>query len=311
LVLITNYSDDFLESIVRLWNSSFNTKRNFTMVTPQILRAYCINRPDFDPEGFFLAVENHEVVGIGHAGFAKKSHDKGEGLIHVLAVRSDMRRKGIGQRLLDSCESFLSKASTIMIGALGLNVLYSHSKSSLLPLWGSSEGIGIEANDREARRFLEKREYRHLDTSVSMVMDLSNIHIHVKDVTSAVSVPNRWVMAGAALEDTTKDFLPQPAPCGSVVHLEDGIVAGKIVTYPMSRLDPTRVGIIDFWVHEPCRGKGIGSILLDAALRGLSQRGFAKVEVLTNPTKNAIAYAMYRRRGFRVVAEWCSYQKTC
>jgi len=65
-----------------------------------------------------------------------------------------MRRRGIGGQLLSSCESFLSKATTITISAMGQDIFYNHSKISLLPLCGSSEGIGIDANDYETRRFL-------------------------------------------------------------------------------------------------------------------------------------------------------------
>jgi len=90
----------------------------------------------------------------------------------VLLVRPDMMRKGIGGQLLNSCETFPSKARTITIGAMGEDILYSCSKSSLLPLWGSLEGIGIEANDCETTGFLEKRGYRQLDSTVSMVADL-------------------------------------------------------------------------------------------------------------------------------------------
>jgi len=307
--LITSYADDLLEGLVRLWNSSFSGKRNFRMVTPQTLRSYCINREDFDPEGLFLAIDGHEVVGIGHAGFAGKGRDRDKGLIHLLVVRSDMRRKGIGWQLLNSCESFLSGTSTITIGPMGEEVFYSYSRSSLLPLWGSSEGIGIEASDYETRNFLEKRGYRQLDSMVSMVVDLSNIRGHVTDNAGVVPVPDRWVMAGHRLEDETNDFWPLPAPCKSFVYLEEGVVAGKIVTYSMSELGPRRAAILDFWVHEPCRGKGIGSILLDATLHRLLQEGYDEVELKTNQLESPLAYAMYKKRGFRIAAEWCSYQK--
>lgn len=258
--MIMTHKDDLLEGLVRLWNSSFRQKRNFRAITPQILRSYCMNRDDFDPEGLFLAVENNEVVGMGHAGFAKKGSDQDRGLIHLLVVRGDVRQKAIGGRLLNSCESFLSRASTITIDAMGEDVFYSHSRSSLLPLWGSSEGIGIEASDYETRSFLEKQGYHELDKTVSMVADLSDTHRTVTSNANLVSVPNRWIMVGGSLDDETNDFLPPPAPCESLVYLEEGIVAGKIVACSMSELDPKRAAITDFWVHQPLRGKGIGSI---------------------------------------------------
>jgi len=144
---------------------------------------------------------------------------------------------------------------------------------------------------------------------VSVVADLSDAHRVAANIGDVVSVPNRWIMVGGALDDETNDFLPPPAPCESLVYLEEGIVTGKIVTYSMSELDPRRAAIVDLWVHQPHRGKGIGSILLDAALSRLLEKGFEKVELVTDPSKNPVAYNMYRRRGFRVVAEWCSYQK--
>ena len=192
---------------------------------------------------------------------------------------------------------------------MGEDVFYSHSRSSLLPLWGSSEGIGIEASDYETRSFLEKQGYHELDKTVSMVADLSDTHRTVTSNANLVPVPSRWIMVGGSLDDDTDDFLPPPAPCESLVYPGEGIVAGKIVTYSMSELDPKRAAITDFWVHQPHRGKGIGSILLDAALSRLLEKGFEKVELVTDPSKNPVAYDMYRRREFRVVAEWCSYQK--
>jgi len=194
---------------------------------------------------------------------------------------------------------------------MGEDTFYSHSESSLLPLWGSSEGIGLETNDHETRIFLQKRGYHQLDNTVSMVTDLNAIPKRATGISNMILVPNRWIMVNPdlPLDDPANDFLLPPVPCESLVYLDEGIVAGKIVTYPMSQLDTKRVAIVDFWVHQTYRGKGIGSILLDAALHHLMRRGFDKVELVTDPLKNRVAYAMYERRGFRIVAEWCSYRK--
>jgi len=46
------------------------------MINPEIFKEYCINRDDFDPEGLFVAIEDFEVVGMAHAGFAEKGRTK-------------------------------------------------------------------------------------------------------------------------------------------------------------------------------------------------------------------------------------------
>lgn len=55
---------------------------------------------------------------MGHVGFAEKGRDRGKGLMHLLVVRPDMRRKGAGGQLLNSCESFLVAAGTVTVGLI-------------------------------------------------------------------------------------------------------------------------------------------------------------------------------------------------
>ncbi len=78
-----------------------------------------------------------------------------------------------------------------------------------------------------------------------------------------------------------------------LARLEDGSCAGYIC--PMLVLDEGQ--ILNLAVHPTCRGRGIGGMLLAAALGQLRQRGAAIVHLEVRPT-NTAAISLYTRHGF-------------
>lgn len=89
------------------------------------------SQPYFDSAGFFLAVEDGQVVGFCHAGFAANEErtkiDRHFGTIAGIVVHPDHRRQGIGTHLLQLAEQYLTDAGSqqIVAGAgLGNNGFY-------------------------------------------------------------------------------------------------------------------------------------------------------------------------------------------
>ena len=55
--------------------------------------------------------------------------------------------------------------------------------------------------------------------------------------------------------------------------------------------------VLDFWVSEEFRGKGIGSCLLDYALDYIKGQGYSHATIMASAS-NTKALQMYQRRGF-------------
>lgn len=102
--------------------------------------------------------------------------------------------------------------------------------------------------------------------------------------------------------DVTLDCEVQPE--GVFVAVVDGEVVGYITT----RLDRvTGIGRIpNLAVHESQRGQGLGSTLIEHAIRWMRQQGMsmAKIETLD---QNERGQALYPRFGFREVARQIHY----
>jgi ribosomal protein S18 acetylase RimI-like enzyme len=100
---------------------------------------------------------------------------------------------------------------------------------------------------------------------------------------------------------------------GDYQHEVMALARGDAITshlewYPMRQAD--RVALLDYQVAAEDRGQGLGSYLLDKFLWLMGRQGYRTVELHTHTEKNSLAYRMYLRRGFQVVATWVCLQKT-
>lgn len=87
-----------------------------------------------------------------------------------------------------------------------------------------------------------------------------------------------------------------------LARLEDGSCAGYIC--PMLVLDEGQ--ILNVAVLPSCRGKGIGKMLLEAALELFREKGATVVYLEVRPT-NATAIALYTRCGFMTIGRRKAY----
>lgn len=131
------------------------------------------SQPYFDSAGFFLAVEDDQVVGFCHAGFAANEQrtkiDKSRGTIAAVVVHPDHRRQGIGTELLQLAEQYLKEAGAnqVVAGAgLGNNGFYNG-------IYGGLTASGFVADSFPWAEFWEPKGYSLASTTQVLHRDLN------------------------------------------------------------------------------------------------------------------------------------------
>ena len=83
--------------------------------------------------------------------------------------------------------------------------------------------------------------------------------------------------------------------------LEGGRPVGMIVCGRNNRLKTGHIcGIYGVYINKQYRGRGIGNLLIDAAIAEIKNMpGIVKIELAVNPTQKAAAH-LYRKYGFKV-----------
>jgi len=99
VVEILTYSDEYRDSLVKLWQQTFPNSplRNK-------LNAIINSKLAIQPELFFIAVQDNEVIGTAMSGY-----DGHRGWVYFVAVKLEYRRKGIGTALMKRAEESLIK----------------------------------------------------------------------------------------------------------------------------------------------------------------------------------------------------------
>lgn len=108
-------TNDLIEDVVALWNSSAYQKGIMAEWSKDGFINKFINNPHYDKDGFLVALEDNEVIGFGHASYnnnGKEPHLT-PGYITCVVVKEGYQRKGIGTKILLELEEFLkSKGKT-------------------------------------------------------------------------------------------------------------------------------------------------------------------------------------------------------
>lgn len=330
-VVVRAYRPDDLPALVALWNHTFADRRNFVPLTADAFRRRVLESPAFDPGGLFLAWATEpdgtlRPVGLAHA--FRSAPQTGVyakwGAHHFLAVigvAPEMRRQGIGSRLLQAAENWLYYCP--VYPASHVQPCYGTLEQLAPPFFGSTQRQGISATDSELIRFLARRGYRVADpgdVSMTLVLgartmpatpDLDALGLAVTVMDQARPFTGT---EPSGREEYTLRGDNGGAPFAGLA-LVDGAqrLCGHISWYPMAR--PGWVALAGFWLAPELRGHGLGRYLLDRALAEMvhaaaPRGGYSHAEVHTHLTHHADASALYTRRGFTVEAAWVNLVKT-
>ena len=92
-----------------------------------------------------------------------------------------------------------------------------------------------------------------------------------------------------------------PAPGGTLVAIEDGLVLGAAKIIPNQQGNGTHVANGSFMVAAAVRGRGVARSLGEAALAFARDAGFKSMQFNAVVETNTVAVGLWRKLGFEIV----------
>jgi len=255
-------------------------------------------------------------VGFAHAGFGPNESQTAlstdQGVICLVLVRADYAAaEQAAAGLLEQCEQYLRRR--------GAKVLYGGALYPLSPfylgLYGGSDVPGVLDSDTVARAALESRGYEQIEQTILLERELGDFEAPIDrrqmqvrrqmvvQLTADPPAATWWEACRFAPFDLVRfELLPR----GS--HTP--------VAWAMFRnLDPLgatgvsrQTGLIDVFVEENLRRRGLAVFLLSEACRQFQREGVARVEAQALH-HNRAALGVFHKLGFRQVGQGAVYRK--
>ncbi len=271
--------------------------------------------PYFDRNGLIVACDGKEVVGFVHAGFGANADGTGigtaAGIICVVLVRFDYRRRGIGRELVRRAENYLTGrgATAIFAGESGRrNPFY-------LGLYGGAESAGMLESDINAAPFLTALGYQPAERYVLMRRDITEKKDPFDPRMLAIK---RAVKFGVMDHPADADWwwMSRQGRFGSLTFIlvpnSGGAAPAEVTFWEMELQAATRgertAGITDLKVAEPDRRKGYAKSLLTEVIRRLREELVTRVEV-TIRDDNTAALTLFRALQFEQFDTGVVYRK--
>jgi ribosomal protein S18 acetylase RimI-like enzyme len=317
---VAPFTPSMLAPLVDLINTAIRGRREAAAVAPDEFRERVLAHPGFDPAGLLVVPdEDGSLLGAVHAIIPPASIPHyarlaGRGYIFGPYVRADARGRGLGRALLGEAERTLASACE-RVFTHGLRAPFYHAQEGpRQPYCGSTEIIGLNEDDVFFLDFLRGAGYEPLaeEQEVSMVT-----RVRQAPATPLLDAPEgfEWARVTPATpwdgpiawaigieRGYGYDRYRPMADYDTLALIQGGALVGECQWYPMRR--PGRAVMYSLRVAPEMAGRGLGSLLLAGGLALIAEAGYQEVELHTSPQRNAVAWAMYRRRGFREVANW-------
>ena len=279
------------------------------------------SQPYFDPAGLIVAEEpdaggQPRAVGFIHVGFA--ATDDGSGLDHshgvvcAIAVRPEVRRRGIGRELLAQGEAYLRQRGATRITAGPAR----RRDPFFFGLYGGSRPSGFLESDPLASVFFTAHGYEPVERHGIFQRDLTNsrdpanfriVSIRRKSelaIEETPPDPNWWWYTHTGRLDSV-NFRLVPRGGGAVAA---ELTAVGLDLYLASWSERV-VGLCDLNVRDDLQGKGYGQTLVIEVLRRLRQELVTRAEI-HSPEHMKSVMTVIQATGFERVDTGVVYAKT-
>jgi GNAT superfamily N-acetyltransferase len=274
-----------------------------------------LNKPYFERDGLWLALENEEPQGFVHAGFGP-SEDESTlstdlGVTSILLVRPRNDQADVAGELLRRSEEYLHDR--------GAKVLYAGAVRPLNPfylgLYGGSELPGVLDSDPGMQRLLLGHGYREIDRTIVFQRTLEDFRAPVDR--KQMQVRRRTQMA--VVEEPPSKTWWEACTLGEFERIEfqllDRELGKEVASATLRAIDHTPTfarlrasGLVDVHVAQGSRHEGLATFLVSEALKELHHQGVGLVEALTMQ-RNTAAIGLYQKLGFKRIDSGAVYRK--
>ncbi len=282
--------------LTRLWNETLTGRAAVWLRQTNLLEYFHFAKAYFDPRSLFVAETEGQLVGFAQAGFgpneSETTLDPHRGVLCLLGVHPEWRRKGIATQLLERAENYLR--------AQGATELYAGPMAPLNPytfgLYGGSQSPGFLESDVGLGTFLERRGYVIVDTALVLQRPLDR-PFQIVDARFP-TLRRRFELKTVPSRGTTTWY--QECVRGPIEVLEirieernTGTYAGRALVWEMDtfslRWNEHVIGLLHVDIREDLRRQGLGRLLLSQILRFYQDQYFTLVEAQVRQANQAAA----------------------
>ena len=291
------------EPLVRLWNETLVRDP----ISSAAFRRQTVLDPNFDPEGCLVARTSDGapagfILAIAHRSAGLHAGARGTGHIAGLGVLPELRRQGLGARLLEGALEFLGRRRCARV-TVAAHEYY-------------AAGVDVDAY-AEGIAFLTKRGFRQSGEATAMGRLLYDLEwppdvrateqrLRAEGIEIVHLEPRRFQALAAYFAAEFPDWIEFFTRKLDAKHDLDEIVLavhdGHVVGY-CQHLEADHVG--PFGVAQAYRNRGIGSVMLYRLLERMRQKGYRFAWF--GETGRARPY--YERAGFFVTRRYATLEK--
>jgi GNAT superfamily N-acetyltransferase len=302
-------------ALVGLWNQAAVARGCAVVTKPSVLETHLFAKPWFDPQGIILAVDDdRQPVGAVVTGFGStedgRQLDTTRGVVALLMVHPQHRRKGIGGGLLGQAERYLREHGTrdARVGTTWERTPYGWG------MVGGSRPAGVLQSNTGVHEFLtacgyqQSEHYLVLDRDMSRPVPMGDPRFPVLRRKYELSVGPRKVSTwlDEALQGVHETIVFE------LLELAVGKPVGELRAWDMGlfaiRTKVPQAGLYGFFIKPELRRQGLGKYLLCLSLQHLQEQMYGRVEVVL-PAEHDGSKRMFESVGFVWVDEGWSYAK--